>query len=106
MLARRRELCNKRVRKRRWNVPALHLAFVVVFCYDCPMIDTTTAPDVMLSATPREREIQAWQALPRDEQLRRMRAALSDPDCGKVSPATMDDVHAAGRALAAKLRNG
>jgi len=60
----------------------------------------------MPSATPSEAEIAAWQALPRDEQLRRLRLALAHPDCDRVSASTMDDIRANGRALAARLRDG
>lgn len=70
------------------------------------MSDTETIPDVMPSATPSEAEIAAWQALPRDEQLRRMRLALAHPDTSAVSTASMDDIRARGRELAARLRNG
>jgi hypothetical protein len=47
---------------------------------------------VMPSATPTDAEIAAWQALPRDQQLLRLRAALADPDCSEVSTSTMSDV--------------
>jgi hypothetical protein len=70
------------------------------------MSDTTTLPDVMPSATPSEAEIAAWQTLPRDEQLRRLRLILSHPDCDRVSETTMDDIRAKGQALAARLRDG
>ena len=70
------------------------------------MTDATTLPDVMPSATPTEAEIKAWQALPRDEQLRRMRLALDHPDCKRVTTATMADIREEGRARAAKLRHG
>jgi hypothetical protein len=70
------------------------------------MIDTTILPDVMPSTTPSEAEIAAWQALPRDEQLRRLQLALSHPDCDRVSTATTDDIRAKGQALAAQMRDG
>jgi hypothetical protein len=60
---------------------------------------------VMPSATPSDAEIAAWQALPRDEQLRRLRAALSDADCSEVSPSTMSDILSQARD-AAKRRHG
>jgi hypothetical protein len=41
------------------------------------MKSTDAIADVMPSATPTEEEIRAWEALPRDEQLRRMRAVLT-----------------------------
>jgi hypothetical protein len=70
------------------------------------MTDTKTFPDVRPSATSTEAEIAAWQSLPRDEQLRRLRLELNHPDCSVVSSATMADIRAAGHALAMKRRNG
>lgn len=70
------------------------------------MIDTKTMPDVMPSATPTDAEIAAWQSLPRDEQLRRLRLELNHPDCLIVSTASMADIRAEGHALAMKRRNG
>lgn len=71
-----------------------------------PMSDTETLSDVKPSATPTEAEIAAWQALPRDEQLRRLRAELAHPDTSIPGSLSMDDIRARGRELAAKLRNG
>jgi hypothetical protein len=51
-----------------------------------------TLDHVVLSATPSEEDLRAWEALPREDQLRRLRAALSHPDCATVSAATMKDV--------------
>jgi hypothetical protein len=62
------------------------------------MIDSPV--HVMPSATPTEEEIRAWQALPRDEQLRRLRAALTHPDCTAVTTASMDEILAEARARA------
>lgn len=70
------------------------------------MSDTKIFPDVMPSATPSDADIVAWQSLPRDEQVRRMRLELSHPDCGAVGTATFDEIRARGQALAAQLRNG
>jgi len=70
------------------------------------MSDIIALPDVVPSAAPSEAEIAAWQTLPRDEQLRRLRLVLSHPDCDRVSEATMDDIRAKGQALAARLRDG
>ena len=57
------------------------------------------------TATPGEVEISAWQALPRDEQLRRLRLSLAHPDVGTAGTASMSDI--LGRAqAAAKLRHG
>jgi uncharacterized protein YbaP (TraB family) len=60
---------------------------------------------VMPSATPTEEDIRAWEALPRDEQQRRLRAALTHPDCAVASADTMADVLAEATARSA-LRRG
>jgi len=60
---------------------------------------------VMPSATPSEADIEAWQALPRDEQLRRLRETITHADCGAVSANTMSDILSRAQA-AAKLRHG
>jgi len=70
------------------------------------MNDTTTFPAVTPSATPSDAKIFAWQALPRDEQLRRLRLELSHPDCSTVSDATMEEIRVRGQGAAAKFRNG
>jgi hypothetical protein len=70
------------------------------------MSDTIALPDVMPSAASSEAEIAAWQTLPRDEQLRRLRLVLSHPDCDRVSDATIDDIRVKGQALAARSRDG
>ena len=54
--------------------------------------------DVMPSATPSDEEVRKWEALPRDEQLRRLRAALTHPDCASAAPGSMNDVLEAARA--------
>ncbi len=61
------------------------------------MINTATFPDVMPSAMPTDAEIEAWQSLPRDEQVRRMRQTLTHPARAKASPHTMDDILAIAR---------
>lgn len=48
--------------------------------------------DVMPSATPSPAEIAAWDALSRDEQLRRLRASFEDPDCSRVSTMSMAEI--------------
>jgi hypothetical protein len=61
----------------------------------------TDSPEhVMPSATPTEEQIRIWRALPRDEQLRRLRAALTRPDCATVITASMDEILAEARARA------
>jgi hypothetical protein len=51
-----------------------------------------TLDHVVPSAMPSEEDMRAWEALPREEQLRRLRASLSHSDCGTVSGATMKDI--------------
>jgi hypothetical protein len=58
--------------------------------------------DVMPSATPSDEEIRKWEALPRDEQLRRLRAALTHSDCSTTTPDSMDDILASARASRSK----
>ena len=65
-----------------------------------------TLTDVMPSAMPSEAEIAAWNDLPRDEQVRRMRLALTHPDRAKSSPHTMDDILALARKRVADGKNG
>lgn len=62
--------------------------------------------DIMPSATPSEDEIRRWNALPRDEQLKRMRQALIDGEQSGLSERSMDEIKAAARERVAKLRNG
>lgn len=57
---------------------------------------TTTTP-VMPSATPSEDEIAAWEALPRDEQMRRMRALLSSEEASTATDSTMAEILAEAR---------
>jgi hypothetical protein len=62
------------------------------------MSDTiTTAIPVMPSATPSEDEIAAWEALPRDEQLRRLRALLSSEEASTATDTTMAEILAEAR---------
>jgi hypothetical protein len=58
----------------------------------------------MPSATPTEDDIRKWDALPRDEQLRRLRATLTRPDCATATPDTMNDILAEARARADSSR--
>ncbi len=68
---------------------------------------TATYPDVMPSATVAdEAEIAAWNALPRDEQVRRYRDVLADPTCDRVTDASMSDILAAARLRAATRGHG
>lgn len=49
-------------------------------------------PTVMPSAVPTKAEVAAWNRLPPDEQVRRMREILSHPDCNTVCQDSMDDI--------------
>ena len=69
------------------------------------MSDSTNAlTDVIPSATPTEAEIAAWQALPRDEQVRRYRALFADPACQRITSDSMSDILAAAQQRAAERR--
>lgn len=67
---------------------------------------SATLTDVMPSATPSEADIAAWQALPRDEQLRRLREVLSHPDASIDCGQTMEEILAEARQRAAKRDRG
>jgi hypothetical protein len=67
-------------------------------CYIVAMVDQIdTLKRVLPSASPSEEDVRAWEALSREEQLRLLRAALSHPDCAKVSAATMREILAEAR---------
>ncbi len=70
------------------------------------MIDEPKYSAVMPSATPSDREIAEWQALPRDEQLRRMQLSLQHPDTEIESTVTMADIRLRAQQRAAKVRHG
>jgi len=62
--------------------------------------------DIMPSATPCEDEIRRWNALPRDEQLKRLRQALIDGEQSGISRRSMDEIKVAARERMEKLRDG
>ncbi len=62
--------------------------------------------DIMPSAAPSEDEIRRWNALPRDEQLKRMQQAVTEGMQSGISDRSMDDIKAAARERLAQLRNG
>ena len=73
------------------------------------MSDKTIAlSNVMPSATPSEAEIEAWNELPRDEQVRRLRQELARSDACVAGSHTMQDVWVEIRARrqAADLKHG
>ena len=65
-----------------------------------------TVSDVMPSAPPSEEEIAAWNALPRDEQLRRMQDALNHPDCNTACKLDMDEILRLARQRVADRQHG
>jgi len=62
--------------------------------YEGEMDDIDDLTDVMPSAVPTEAEIAAWQKLPREEQLRRLKQVLADPECSLVTDDTMASIRA------------
>jgi hypothetical protein len=58
------------------------------------------------SATPTEAELAAWDALSRDEQVRRYQEMFKHPDCNNFTTDTPDDILAAARQRVAARRNG
>ena len=70
------------------------------------VMSDNTATSVKPSATPTDAEIEAWNRLPREEQLRLLREEVDHPDCKRVTAATMEAIRLEGQALVAKLRNG
>ena len=56
------------------------------------MTKIATITDVMPSATPSDEDIAEWKALPRDEQLRRLRLEVTHPDACTAGPHSMADV--------------
>ena len=48
----------------------------------------------MPSSTPTEAEISAWRELPRDEQVRRLRLALTSVEASTACDATMAEIWA------------
>ena len=62
--------------------------------------------NVMPSAAPSDEDIAAWNALTRDEQLRRMRAYLTHPDCSTPSNSTVEEIVARAQAKIDARKNG
>ena len=58
------------------------------------------------SATPTQAELEAWAALPREEQIARYREALTHPDCNTLADDSMSDILAAARQRVASRSNG
>ena len=68
------------------------------------MSDTLTR--VMPSAAPTDAEIAAWQALPRDEQLARLKEALNHPDSGIECGLTMEQIKTNARKRVSRRSHG
>jgi hypothetical protein len=72
-----------------------------------PMSSTTDKRTrVLPSATPTEAELVAWNALSRDEQVRRYQEMFGHPDCNTFTTDTPDDILAATRLRVAARRKG
>ncbi len=70
------------------------------------MAKTNLMDDIMPSATPSAEEIRRWQALPREEQLARMKAALNQAAEGPRSDRSMEDIKAAALQKIAAREHG
>ncbi len=68
------------------------------------MSSELAAPAVKPSATPSEIDIEQWQALPRDEQLRRLRDALDQVECASAATATISEILAEALSRAERRR--
>jgi hypothetical protein len=70
------------------------------------MSDVETIDDLMPTATPSPEQIREWRSLSRDEQVRRLAASLSHPDCRAETTDTMSDILAAAHARSDSKRRG
>jgi hypothetical protein len=61
---------------------------------------------VLPSAIADEAEVAAWNALPRDEQVRRYRELLASPACRTIIDDSMSDILAVAQERVAARRNG
>jgi hypothetical protein len=69
------------------------------------MTQTTDKPaQLMPSAAPTDAELEAWAALPRDEQVRRYQELFRQSDCNIFTTDTPDDILAAARQRVAARR--
>ncbi len=67
----------------------------------------TSKPDgSMAFAMPTGKEIAAWNALPRDEQLARLRQECSHPDCDILTGESMAEILALALERAARKQHG
>jgi len=58
------------------------------------------------AAAPTEAELAVWDALSRDEQVRRYQEMFKHPDCNNFTTDTPDEILAAARQRVAARRNG
>jgi len=66
---------------------------------------TRKPDDSMAFAMPTSNEIAAWNALPRDEQLARLRQECSHPDCDIVIGESMAEILALAQERAARKQH-
>ena len=77
------------------------------FCYAAYMSQSVTKTDtIMPSATASDDEVRRWHALPRDEQLRRMRRTLIEARDSGISSKSMADIKAAAHRQLAAAKHG
>jgi len=62
--------------------------------------------DIMPSAAPTDDEIRRWEALPRDEQLKRLRQALVEGEQSGLSDRSITDIKSAALKRLDQARNG
>jgi len=65
----------------------------------------TLADTIMPSATPSDDDARRWEALPRDEQLRRMRQTLVEARDSGITSRSMDDIKEAAQQRLAAARH-
>ena len=66
----------------------------------------TITDDIMPSATPTDDEIRRWQALPRDEQQKRLQKAIEDGFHSGVSTRSIDEIIKDANARMMVLKHG
>jgi hypothetical protein len=67
---------------------------------------TSSDVHVLPSAIADEAEVAGWNALPRDEQVRRYRKLLASPACRTIINDSMSDILTAAQERVAARRNG
>lgn len=75
-------------------------------CYNKPMSETkTTTDNITPLATPTEDEVSRWQALPRDERVKRLRQTLSEAATSGISDKAMDEIETAAKEHLRKMKH-